>query len=103
MGKYEGQLDDPQLVGDETDGYPVPVRTVLNYESRGELAVDQSVPEPVAGWQLQPGTQAWHYLRADADRAVCGIWHRSQSQVVWPRRPSAGLCEFCADIVNRSL
>lgn len=103
MGKYEGQLEDPQLVGDETDGYPVPARTVLNYESRGELAVEQSAPALVAGWQRHPGTHGWHYLRAGADRSVCGIWHRSRSQAVEQRRPSLGVCEFCADIINRSL
>ncbi|MFG1487625.1 hypothetical protein ABMA58_00075 [Oceanospirillum sp. HFRX-1_2] len=96
MGKLE-----KALVGDETQGYPVPVRSVLNYQVRGGLDVEQVSREVLAGWQRHPGTQRWHYLQAGVGRSVCGCWHRSQSQALVNKRPVQGVCEMCLDVINR--
>lgn len=80
------------VVGDETAGFPVPGRAGKAVKSG--LDVEQERPM-FEGWQRNPSTEEWHYLRAGEARSVCGRWHRSRSVRVENRQPARGVCEMC--------
>lgn len=80
------------VVGDETGGYPAPVRSGV--VASGGLQVEQDRPE-FEGYQKNPSNDQWHYIRAGESASVCGLWQRSRSQRVDNRQPVLGMCDMC--------
>lgn len=79
------------LVGDESAPCPQPVRGGLG---------DSIGSSDEAGWQKNPSTNEWHYLRAGESRSVCGLWRRDRRLPIDSRQPELGVCEMCLSVVG---